>query len=211
MYQITDNRILYYYIETDYSGNRSSAVPCLQERRCSRGSTQMRRLKKNVHLLDTCSAPIAGEEEGSGDKRLCRDCSTTDMEAIDEIAASSHQGNWRGLVEPAPEQEPPQPEEPTHEEQPPKKYAKYVKGTFHNNDFETHKKLKHIPILRNGNVLDLQPAHIDNKYYTAANTCAFDSLVHLFLVIEMDSNFIKSLDLQNDPLHIGVFIMKTWP
>ncbi|KAF2896608.1 hypothetical protein ILUMI_09568 [Ignelater luminosus] len=113
---------------------------------------------KNVHVLDTCSALIAGKKEGSGEKRLCRECSTIDEQAIDEIVATNQQENWRGLVE------------PVQEEEPPKKRAKYVKGTLQRNDLDTRKKSKHSPTLRNENVLDLQPVHLENKYYTAVNT-----------------------------------------
>lgn len=51
--------------------------------------------EKNVHVLDACSKS-AGEEEGFGEKRICRACQQMSPNTTKNISSLNAVENWRG-------------------------------------------------------------------------------------------------------------------
>jgi len=116
--------------------------------------------QKNVHALDSCSAPVG--EEGYGQKRICRNCQKT--RNVQNIIASREVEDWHGLT--------------TVESQ---SRGRYLQEKNVENEFLLDKKIHKIPIIRNGGNVNLKAVTFGKKRYSFTNTCAFDSILQLFI------------------------------
>ena len=71
--------------------------------------------------------------------------------------------------------------------------GKYLQKGSIQNEFLLEKNLHKIPIIRNGNNISLKPVQIRKNKYSLANTCAFDSILQLFIAAYFDLKSIKNL------------------
>jgi len=124
--------------------------------------------KKYVHALDSCSKAIEEEDEGFGQKRICKSCQRMPPRITNKISSLNDVENWRGLIIS-------------------KSKSRYLHKNFQKNEFILHDKLSKIPVLSNGNCLKLKAINIKGRKLTLANTCAFDSVFQLFLAAVYDS------------------------
>jgi len=62
-------------------------------------------------------------------------------------------------------------------------------------------KIMKIPIMKNGGNITMQSVKLDNKRFSFTNTCAFDSILQLFIAAYFDKDEIKNFILLNN-LHI---------
>lgn len=54
-----------------------------------------------VHILSQCSKPCPGEEEGYGEKRICKKCCILDKRHVESVVALQEKENWGGHAEEA--------------------------------------------------------------------------------------------------------------
>lgn len=128
--------------------------------------------KKAVHAIDECSVPLG--EEGYGQMRICRDCSVKKI--INDILPTREIENWRGLAI-------------TKEK---KTRNKYLQTDNLENQFVFHDKITKVPIMKNGGNITIQSVKLGNKRISLTNTCAFDSLLQLFIVAYFNRDEIKN-------------------
>lgn len=126
--------------------------------------------QKNVHALDSCSAPVG--EEGYGQKRICKNCQKRNVQ---NIIASREVEDWHGLAI-------------TQETQP---RGRYLQGKSIKNEFLLEKNIHKIPIIKNGGNINIKAVSFDKKNYSFTNTCAFDSILQLFIAAYLDKDSIK--------------------
>lgn len=137
--------------------------------------------KKAVHAIDGCSAPLG--EEGYGQARICKDCSENNI--VNDILPTREVENWRGLA--------------TTKEK--KTRSKYLQTDNIENQFLFNDKITKIPIMKNGGNITMQSVKLDNKRFSFTNTCAFDSILQLFIAAYFDKHEIKNFISLNN-LHI---------
>jgi len=137
--------------------------------------------KKDVHAIDGCSVALG--EEGYGQARICKDCSENNI--VNDILPSREVENWRGLA--------------TTKEK--KTRSKYLQKDNIENQFLLNDKIMKIPIMKNGGNITMQSVKLDNKRFSFTNTCAFDSILQLFIAAYFDKDEIKNFILLNN-LHI---------
>lgn len=125
--------------------------------------------RKNVHALDACSAPVG--EEGYGQKRICKNCQKTDNQ---NIIASREVEDWHGLA--------------ATESQ-----GRYLQGKSIENEFLLDKNIRKIPIIKNGGNLSIKAVKFGKTKYSFTNTCAFDSILQLFIAAYLDKDKVKDL------------------
>lgn len=128
--------------------------------------------KKYVHALDGCSISIG--EEGYEQQRICVVCQQ--INNVQDIIATKEIENWRGLV--------------TADTQP---KGRYLQKDSIRNNFLLNSNICKIPIMKNGNDLSLRPVHIGKEKCSLTNTCAFDSILQLFLAAYFDIEIIRDL------------------
>lgn len=128
--------------------------------------------KKAVHAIDGCSVPLG--EEGYGQTRICRDCSVKNIG--NDVLPSREVENWRGLI--------------TKEKK--KRRNKYLQTNNLENQFLFHDKITKVPIMKNGGNITIQSVKLDDKRISFTNTCAFDSILQLFIVAYFDRDEIKN-------------------
>lgn len=128
--------------------------------------------QKNVHALDLCSTPVG--EEGYGQKRICKNCQKSSN--VENILASREVEDWRGLV--------------TTQEK--KLKGRYLQGTSIQNEFLLDKNIRKMPIIKNGGNVNIKAVTFGKKKYSFTNTCAFDSILQLFIAAYFDKNNIKN-------------------
>lgn len=120
--------------------------------------------KTAVHALPECSLAY-DKKEGYGQKRICLSCSTSQNK--ETILASQEVEDWRGLI--------------SKEN---KRTSKYLGNDLRGiQDSLTWNKNSKLPIMKNGSSIELQAINIDNKNYCLINTCAFNSLLQITLVV----------------------------
>lgn len=120
-----------------------------------------------VHALKECSATYG--EEGYGQERICSSCAS--LESSQKILAARETENWRGLVSGKNKN----------------RTARYLGCNKHQiQDGLIWSKSSKLPIIKNGNAMELQAIKIDNDNYSLTNTCAFDSLLQIVLVALSD-------------------------
>ncbi|XP_039307718.1 uncharacterized protein LOC113004773 isoform X2 [Solenopsis invicta] len=130
--------------------------------------------EKSVHALPQCSSVFNDSEEGYGQRRICMTCKNVGN--IKNILESRETENWCGL-------------ETTKLN---KNKSLYLGKYQHKlRDSLICKKSVRIPILKNGNSLDLKSLHINDGNYTITNTCAFDSIFQILLAAGHDLNNLQ--------------------
>jgi len=97
--------------------------------------------KKDVHALDFCSKAIEEEDEGFGQKRICKSCQRMTPRITNKISSLNDVENWRELTIS-------------------KSKSRYVHKNFQKNEFILHDKLSKISVLSNGNCLKLKAINI---------------------------------------------------
>lgn len=126
-----------------------------------------------VHALEECSTSY--DAEGYGQKRICLACSSS--KSTEKILASQEIENWRGLIS----------------DKNKKRTAKYLGNNQRGiQDSLTWSKSIKIPIIKNGSATELQTININNTNYCLINTCAFDSLLQIILVVLSDYKHFES-------------------
>lgn len=126
--------------------------------------------KKDVHAIDQCSVALG--EEGYGQTRICRDCNTKNI--AKDILPTREVENWRGLA--------------TKEK---KTRSKYLQEDNLQQHCLFNDKLTKIPIMKNGGNITTKSVKLGAKRISLSNTCAFDSILQLFIVAHFDKNEIK--------------------
>lgn len=123
--------------------------------------------RKGVHIVFECSAPVPGQEEGFGQKRVCRSCMTIDSTKLAAIFSSQEIENWRGLGH-----------KTTTAKQ---RKSRYLRKDFLEHEFVVDDKIHKIPIFKNGDALELKAIKIRNRNISLTNTCGFDSVFQVCL------------------------------
>lgn len=118
---------------------------------------------KNVHAIDACSIPYG--EEGYGQERICKRCERSGN--VNEILATREIEDWRGLASKTSSK------------------SRYLQRGNPEQDFLLD-KLQKIPIIKNGGKLLVKAVKIGNEKYSFTNTCAFDSILQLFILAYFD-------------------------
>lgn len=54
-------------------------------------------------------------------------------------------------------------------------------------------KIQKIPIIKHGGNISIKSVQIENQKFSFTNTCAFDSILQLFISAYFDKNYIKDL------------------
>lgn len=131
---------------------------------------------KNVHLFENCSSSI-GDAEGSGEKRICRQCLIRTNSDSDSFVKTK---------------EPVQTVNKTQKKsyRPAAKYlgdrtADVADSLFWENN-------KPLPVIKNGNHPQSAPVNIASKSVSLKNTCAYDSILYLTLIAALDFKHIES-------------------
>lgn len=133
--------------------------------------------RKGVHIIFECSAPVPGEEEGFGQKRVCRSCMTIDNTKLAAIFSSQEIENWRGLG---------------HKTKNAKqRKSVYLRKDFLEHEFVIHDKIHKIPIIKNGDALELKAIKIRNRNISLTNTCGFDSVFQVCLCAMHDREIMS--------------------
>jgi len=96
---------------------------------------------------------------------------------IQNIIASREVEDWRGLAI-------------TQETQP---KGRYLQGKCIENEFLLEKNIQKIPIIKNGGNVNIKAVTFGKKKYFFTNTCAFDSILQLFIAAYFDKDNIKEL------------------
>lgn len=125
---------------------------------------------KNVHAIDACSTPMG--EEGYGQKRICKRCEI--FGNANEIIATREIEDWRGLASKTSSR------------------GRYLQRGNPEQDFLLD-KLQKIPIIKNGGNVSVKAVKIGNEKYSFNNTCAFDSILQLFISAYFDKKYIKDI------------------
>lgn len=126
--------------------------------------------QKAVHAIDACSTPIG--EEGYGQKRICKKCKVSGN--ANEILATREIEDWRGLASKTSSK------------------GRYLQRGNVEQDFLLE-KLQKVPIIKNSNNISVKVTKIKNQRYSLTNTCAFDSILQLFITAYFDMKCIKDL------------------
>lgn len=126
--------------------------------------------KKAVHAIDACSMSIG--EEGYGQKRICKSCNASDD--INEILATREVEDWKGLVCGTSSK------------------GRYLQRGNLEQDFLLN-KLQKIPIIKNDGNINVKSVQVGYKKISLTNTCAFDSILQLFISAYFDKKHIKDL------------------
>lgn len=142
------------------------------------GAHRCKNCNRVVYLLPSCSQEIEGEEEGYGQKRLCKNCAKVSLKSVSSLIPDRHVesvresneiGNWKNLaLGPRPKKA---------------KNARYLNPcpqweTISENIQKTEK----IGLMKNGQkVINAKSAK------TLSNTCAFDAVVHALTAAYTDS------------------------
>lgn len=126
-----------------------------------------------VHIFEQCSASIPGEEEGYGQRRICKTCNSRDPVTIDETLSQRETEKWRGL-------------DNAEKSVRRTKKSLYMRNDFLETDFEFPVKVVgetkgKKAILKNANTLGSKCHKINGISYSLQNTCAFDSITQIFL------------------------------
>lgn len=150
------------------------------------GAHKCIRCRKPVHRLENCSTPLEGEEEGYGQKRVCRSCgepslphSSINSEHTYSSTTSvelASQENWKGLAS--------QPK--------PRKRAYYWNNNPDYPQLLDISQKTNIGLLKNGNFFSLKPQRVLNENVTVTNTCAFDSATQIISAAYSDSELFRS-------------------
>lgn len=144
--------------------------------------------RKGVHIVFDCSIPVAGDEEGYGQKRLCKSCQKIDNNTLSSLISSQEIENWRGLGRSTSK----------------KKKSYYLRNDFHKNEFIVHEKIKSMPIIKNGHDMQLKAIRLLNKNISLTNTCGFDSLFQVCLCALQDRQLLREYvqETENDFLQL---------
>lgn len=139
--------------------------------------------KNAVHILDECSL-VFGDEEGYGERRICKKCSVE--KCTPDILASSEIENWRGLAK----------------KKSKKRIAKYLgQNKQAIQDSLSFIKNNNIPILKNGSNISLRSIKMSKQIVSLIHTCAFDSIfqiicktsynwLHLLIIFYYETRYI---------------------
>lgn len=71
--------------------------------------------------------------------------------------------------------------------------GKYLQTGNIENQFFLEPNIHKIPIIKNGSSMSLKPVQIGKNKYSLTNTCAFDSILQLFIAAYFDAQSIKAL------------------
>lgn len=72
--------------------------------------------------------------------------------------------------------------------------GKYLQGLQSiDNEFLIENSIRKVPIIKNGGNIIIKEVAFGNKKYSFTNTCAFDSILQLFVTAYFDKNGIKEL------------------
>lgn len=71
--------------------------------------------------------------------------------------------------------------------------GRYLQKDSIQNEFLLESNIHKIPIIKNGNSISLKPVRIEKEKYSLKNTCAFDSILQLFIAAYFDKESIKNL------------------
>lgn len=158
-----------------------------------------------VHILEECSVSVPGEEEGYGERRICRNCSFRSAIETEECMSQSITEKWGGY------------ENQEHGEnscQKTKKKKKtkksfYLQKNFKETDFPVPVitgKSSHLAILKNGNSSTSKYHVINGIKYSLENTCAFDSFTQVIVKAIRTPALRESIQSWN--AEFGEFVIK---
>lgn len=153
-------------ITTPHVNNENMCIACINKH-IPIGAHKCALCSKAVHIIDGCSFKLHGQEEGFGEKRVCVACFKNNPQYNELIAEENWKGETRKI----------------------KKGPNYLQNDpsilFYNDASKTKSPV--IGILKNGNRSNLKSIRIGGLYYTASNTCAFDSIFHILCTSYCDS------------------------
>lgn len=150
--------------------------------------------KKFVHIIGGCSIAI-GEEEGYGEKRLCHDCANT-ADNFEKTDDSIDKADFSSTGPPAKKAY--------------RRPAKYLGNRRDDvRDSLLWEKNRPIPIIRNGNAINLEPIKIQNQKVSLSNTCGFDSIMYMMIVAVMDFPHLRNKVSNNYSIEFNTIIKVT--
>lgn len=125
-------------------------------------------------MLFQCT-PIG--EEGYGQKCICKICEKSGK--TDEMLATKEIEDWRGLASKQPHR------------------GRYLQQGNLDQNFLLE-KIEKMPIIKNGSNMSLKFIIIGSHKYSFTNTCAFDSVLQLFISAYFDKKYIKDFILKEN-------------
>jgi len=132
------------------------------------------RKKTGGHTCYVCKKFVPVGEEGYGQQRICMDCHN--INNLQDIIATKEVEDWRGLVRADTQSK-----------------GDYLQKDTVQNEFLLDSNIYKMLIMRNESNLSLRPVKIGKDRYSLTNTCAFDSILQLFIAAYFDTETINLL------------------